>query len=281
MALIGDLDVQNVSNDLIIGELVQRELIAASKFAGSIMDVSRFAQKGMKSIEFPKTGSFTVVKKVSETAVTAEALTYSTDSLALDQQAVVQWHIEDKASMQSIVELEQDALGRASRAHARSIDVDVLAALRTAPIGVTGNSGGALRREGIVAAITALDAREVPEEDRVFGIHPDEKADMFNITDFIDASRFGSNRIIQNGQIGEVFGVPVVVSTLVTAGSPLMFHKEAAAIGFQMAPRYQMDKDLPNLAMLHSLDQLYGVTALLNSTPAALNTQMCVELTAL
>lgn len=264
MALIGDANVQ--SNDLIVGELIQRQLIAASKIAGTIMDVSQFAVKGAKSIEFPKAGGFTVVKKTSGTAITEQALTYTTDALDLNQQAVVQWLLEDKAGMQSAVDIELDAVQRAAKAHAKQIDVDIYTEIAATATTVNGDSGNAFRREDIVAGIQELDSNDVPDENRFLAINPAEKADMFNITDFIDASKFGANRIIQNGVIGEVYGIPVLVTTSVDAGAPVMYHMESCAIGFQMAPRFQSDLDLANLATRYSLDQLYGVKGLLGTS---------------
>lgn len=264
MAIIGDANIE--SNSIAFGELVQRQLIAQSKLVGTIRDVSSFAESGLEEIKFPKAGGFTVVKKASGTPVTAEALTYTSDILALDQHAVIQWSVEKKALKQSPVSILEDALGRASRAHAKQVDTDIHAELdSTATLLTSDDNDGALSREEIVAMIVALDANEVPEDDRFLAINPQQKGDIMNISDFIDASKFGSDRVVQKGELGEILGVRVISTTVVTAGAPKMYHREAAAIGFQMNPEYAEESDLPNLARLYSLDQLYGVKGLLDS----------------
>jgi len=266
MAIMGDSSV--VSNNLIIGELVQRELIAQSKLLSTIMNVSSFAKAGLESIQFPKAGNFNVVKKASLTPVTTQALTYTTDQLDLDQQAVVRWSVEWKAALQSEVAVLQDAIGRASRAHAKQVDVDIYDELIAGATDL-GNSGAAtFRREDIVTLLTALDNNDVPEEGRFLAINPTEKGAMLNISDFINAGDFGSDRVIQKGQIGEVFGVPVISSTVVLAGAPVMYHNEAAAIGFQKSPEFRQDQDMDNLADDYVLWQLYGLKSLLNSNAA-------------
>lgn len=267
MAIIGDANIE--SNSIAFGELVQRFLIAESKLLGTIRDVSSFAESGLEEIKFPKAGAFSVNKKISGTPVTAQALTYTSDILPLDQHAVIQWSVEKKALKQSPVAILEDALMRASKAHAKQVDVDIHSEIDgSAAVLTTDDNDGKLSREEIVAMIVALDDNEIPEDDRYLAINPEQKGDMLNITDFIDASKFGTDRPVRKGVIGEVFGTEVVVSTVVTAGEPLMYHRECAAIGFQMAPEYAEESDLPNLARLYSLDQLYGVKSLLDGNAA-------------
>jgi hypothetical protein len=90
-------------------------------------------------------------------------------------------------------------------------------------------------------------------------VNPAEYATMLNIDNFVDASKFGSNQPVLNGQIGTIFGMPVIKTTVVAAGRPLIYHKESLVIGFQLNPEFDSDKDLDNLATKYSLDQLYGM----------------------
>lgn len=254
----------------IVANLVQRELIASSVLAGSIMDVSQFASaNGIDEIEFPNLSSFTVTKKTSGTAVDAAALTYGTTKLLLNQHAVVQWLIEKKASKQSAVTLEVENLQRAARAHAKQIDVDIHAELiagvsASAPDHIVAFIGAGFDKADIVNAMRLLDIQELPAENRFLAVHPTEHATMLNIEGFIDASRYGSNMPVMNGEIGQVYGMRVLKSTVVTAGRPIAYHQEAAVIGFQLQPQYDTQKDLANLGTRYSLDQLYGVKTMLS-----------------
>lgn len=253
----------------IVANLVQRELIASSVLAGTILDVSQFAAaNGIDEIEFPRLSSFAVTKKASGTAVDAAALTYATDKLLLDQHAVVQWLIEKKASKQAAIALELENLQRAAKAHAKQIDVDIHAALiagvsASSPDHVVAFAGAGFDKADIVNAMKLLDLQEVPADSRYLAVNPTEHATMLGVEGFIDASRYGSSAPVMNGEIGQIYGMKVLKSTVVTAGRPLVYQKEAAVIGFQMQPTFDNQKDLANLATRYSLDQLYGVKVML------------------
>lgn len=264
---MGDSNV--VSNSEIIGELTQRQLIAQSKFLGTVMDVSRYAAPGRNAIEFPKAGNFTVVKKVSGTPVSSEALTYTNDILDLDQQAVVRWGIEWKAGIQSEVNVMNDAIGRASRAQALQVDIDIMTELyASSGAALTAQADNSFTRENITSMIESLDLADVPEDGRVLAINPTEKKKIMDIADFVNANKLGSDRIVSKGQIGELFGIPVISSTVVTTLEPIMYFNEALAFGFQKAPEFKSDEDLDNLSDEYVLWQLYGLKGLLGTNAA-------------
>lgn len=268
MAITGDA-VTDAMKQTVIAALVQRELIAQSKLLATVTDVTSIAsQSGQDELEFPRLGSFTVTKKVSGTPVTDANLTYGTDKLLLNQHAVIQWLIEKKASKQSAISLEQENLTRAVSAHAKQVDVDIHAELvagvsASGPDHIIAFNGPAFDKVDIVKALELLDLQEIPSENRYLAVNPAEYATMLNIDNFIDASKFGSNQPVLNGQIGLIFGMPVIKTTVVAAGRPMVYHKEALAIGFQLNPEFDSEKDLPNLAIRYSLDQLYGMKTML------------------
>lgn len=254
----------------IVANLVQRELIASSVLVGSILDVSQFASAGgIDEIEFPTLSSFSVTKKVSGTPVDAAALTYGTTKLLLNQHAVVQWLVEKKATKQAAIALEIENLQRAAKAHAKQIDVDIHDELiagvsASGPDHIVAFAGASFDKADIVNAMRLLDIQEIPSENRFLAVHPTEHATMLNVEGFIDASRYGSNMPVMNGEIGQVYGMRVLKSTVVTAGRPLAYQKEAAVIGFQLAPQFDQQKDLANLGTRFSLDQLYGIKTMLS-----------------
>lgn len=253
----------------IVANIVQRELIASSVLAGTIRDVSSLASAdGIDEINFPRLGSFSVTKKTSGTPVDATALTYAVDTLQLNQHAVVQWLIEKKANKQAAIALGLENLQRAARAHAKQIDVDIHAALiagvsTSSPDHVIAFAGAGFDKADIVKAMELLDLQEIPSEKRYLAVNPTEHATMLNVEGFIDASRYGSNMPVMNGEIGMVYGMKVLKSTVVTAGRPVVFQEEAAVLGFQLAPTFDEMKDLANLATRYSLDQLYGIKVVL------------------
>lgn len=262
-AVLGNAETSALRQDL-IAAMVQRELIDEAVLAPGVMDVSQFAEPGAKSIEFPKAGSFTVQKKQEDEEAQAQTVTYATDSLPLDQEAVVQWVLPKRSSLQSRPNLVADTVGRAARAHARQVDVD----LRDAMIAGAANTvtlSGSFGREEITEMRKNIRADKFPMSDLTLAISEDFEEAMLNVSDFINADAYGSSQPIQEGEIGKVFGVKVVVSTLLTAAAgarALMWHKESIALGFQSGPDFDSDKDLKNLGTRYSLDQLYGYKVL-------------------
>lgn len=249
----------------IVANMLQRQLIAKSVLAGTIRNVSEFAVDGVDEIEFPRTNNFSVVKKTSGTAVEAAALTYGTDKLLLDQHAVIQWLLEKKANKQSAINLEAANLLNATLAHAKGVDVDIHAAL-IAGVSASGPdhiiafaNASSLGRADIVEGMKLLDLQEMPDENRFLAVNPTEHAALLNITDFVDVSKYGSTAPVMNGELGQLFGMKVLKSTVVTAGRPIIYQAEACVLGFQLQPTFASQPDLANLATRYSVDQLYGV----------------------
>ena len=266
--ITGDAQVANTRMELILA-LVQRELAAAAKLLPTVTDVTRFAEKGVDSISFPKFGSFSAGKKTSGTPVDAQTLSDSVDKLELSEHAVVQYLIEKKASKQTRVELEMEYAARAASAHGRGVDVDIFTELLAGRLGANDvEFDTAISKDNILEMRQNLDDQYAPEEGRVLVITPAQERAMLNIQEFIDASRFGDRAPIYSGFIGQVYGIPVIKSSILNqfVGSDdchaLMYHSEALAIGFQIMPEYDEDKDLANLATRYSIDQLYGVKSL-------------------
>ncbi len=259
-ALIGFDEVQR--QDL-IAALVQRELIAQSVLAPTVMNVSKYAVKGAKSITFPYAGHFAVHDKLQNTEVEAQTLTYSGDTLSLNLHKVIQWVIEKSASVQTPVDVELDAISRATRAMAKQLDSDIHAALilasSSSPDHIVAFAGSAIAIADIVDANKLLDIQDVPQDGRVLAISPTDKAALLKIASFVDASQWGNNQPIAKGVIGEVYGCKVVMSTVVTTSRPILYHNEAVAWGLQMGPEFDQQKDLKNLGQRYSLDQMYGV----------------------
>lgn len=257
----------DVLKQTLVANMMQRQLIAQSVLLGTILDVSQFAVSGADEIEFPRMGNMLVTKKLSGTPVDAQAVVFATDKLLLNEHAVVQWLIEKKANKQANVNLEMANLQNATKSHAKQVDVDIHAALiagvsAAAPDHVLAFAGASFGRADIVQGLSFLDKQEFSNELRYIAVNPDDHASLLNITDFIDVSKYGSTRPVQNGELGMLFGATVLKSTVVTTGRPLIYQKECAAIGFQLDPSYDTDKDLPNVAQRFSIDQLYGIKVL-------------------
>jgi N4-gp56 family major capsid protein len=264
--LIGNTEVAAVKQAL-IASVVQRELQAAAMVGPTVWDVSQFAEPGALSIAFPRSTSFSVEKKISGQKASAQALTLSTDTMNLNQHAVVQWVIEKSQSVQSRVNLELLAAQRAASAHARQVDSDIISSIdsnRSTGNDVTFSS--AITLANINEMRRNLSVANWPAENRTLLIHPAQEEDLLNIANFIQADQYGGREALLNGEIGRIFGVRVVVSNLVTEDQAYMYHRDAAAVGFQQMPEFAEQPDLENLGMRFSVDQLYGVVVTQSGT---------------
>lgn len=133
--------------------------------------------------------------------------------------------IEDIVTTQAAYALRAEYTREAGYAIARDIDNSVLA-LRAAINSVasqvifnssngliTGN-GAALTFASFLTAKLILDAADVPPEDRVFIVSPGQYAQLLNINQFTNV-QFIDGRPVENGLVGSLFGIPVVMTSQV------------------------------------------------------------------
>ena len=93
------------------------------------------------------------------------------------------------------------------------------------------------------------------------GIGTAQEKNMLAISDFIDASKYGNNEPILNGEIGRVYGMRVMLHTGFGVETSF-WHKSAVGFAFQQQVRVQRDYELKNLAWRYSLDYLAGFEVL-------------------
>lgn len=131
-------------------------------------------------------------------------------------------------------------------------------------------NGSALTDAGIRRAIQALDDSNVPARMRALVVPPVEKRKLMGIARFTEQAFVGEvagSNTIRNGLIGDIYGVPVYVSTnvkVVEANDSveyracLLFQKEAIVLAEQLSPRTQTQYKQEFLADLFTADQIYG-----------------------
>jgi hypothetical protein len=138
----------------------------------------------------------------------------------------------------------------------------------------TGNQT-ALSDVGIRTMIQLLDDADIPLMDRNFVIPPVEKNNLLGLSRFTEQSFTGESAAansIRTGLIGDVYGVPVYVSSNCVTVQPdddstncragLLMHKGALAYAEQMAIRTQEQYKLEFFGSLFSADVAYGVKEL-------------------
>ncbi len=260
MAVTGDTQVGALKQAM-IGELVQREIIAKGVVAQSVTNVSQYAVKGAKSIGFPKAGSFTVENRASGAQATIQNLTFGLDSLDLNQRATVAWIIDNMDEQQVALDLQGVYAVRAAAAHAKNVDAKIIAELDNVAQEVSGS--GALTDANLLAVRTALIKNEADRTNMRLLLSADSEAQMLAIDKFVRADAYGS-AVIPNGLLGRYYGMDTYVSTQVTDGTFYAYDASAVAIGFQKEPTTDERKapEYGSNSILKVMDMLFGVKGL-------------------
>lgn len=259
----------SASGQAVVAAMVQQQLIAKAKLMFTVMDESARAGKGAKSVSFPRTGDLTPVAKAENTASESIALTYAVDTLTLDQHYHTFVRLEDKADVQSVLNIEADIIERAGAGMAKKMDghiYDTLVAGASAsnPDHIIDQFGasGTLTLAKILTARKLLDDQDVPEGDRFLVINPEQESELLALSAFIDASQYGAREALLNGEIGRVYGFSVIKTTVCAANVALYYHRSACAFARQIEPKWEMDRNLSKLANEYSLSALYGAKIL-------------------
>jgi hypothetical protein len=145
----------------------------------------------------------------------------------------------------------------------------------------TGN-GSALTDAGIRKMIQTLDDSDIPMDDRALVIPPVERKNLMGLARFTEQAfvgEAGMGNTIRTGKIGDIYGVPVYVSsacpdviatdTSTAYRAGMLFHKGAFAHVEQLGIRAQSQYMQQYLADLLTADTIYGVGELRNDAGVA------------
>ena len=259
-SIVGNTEMGASKQDL-IAAAVQRELKFRAKLLPTVMDVSQFAQPGQKSIEFPKLSSFTAAKSVEGSRGDSNVLTATTDSMALSENAYVAWIIDATSQLQSRIDAQVEYARRAASAHGRVVDEDIISAIGAgASLSVNGGTAADVTKSDVLAMREHVLLGNAIFEDLVFLVSVTAETALLDIAEFSKNDVYGSP-VIQTGQIGTLYGIPVIRHNGVEDQQVILYEKSALAIGFQKAPTFseQGANEYGSGAMRNALDQLYGL----------------------
>lgn len=297
---LGNPAVNNTRAATFIPELWSDEIIAAYKknlVAANLMKKMSFKGKKGDSLHIPKPTRGEASLKATETQVTLIAATESEVVVNIDQHYEYSRFIEDITEVQALASLRKFYTDDAGYALAKRIDTDLLVLGREAQGGASTNAytkayaGGdgstlyvaannnesALTDAGFRRAIQRLDDADVPMDNRSFIIPPSTRNTIMGLSRFTEQAFVGSGDTIRNGQIGDMYGVKVYVTTnaTTTSGSAnaricLLFHPDFAVLAEQLGVRVQTQYKQEWLATLLTADTLYGVKVLRDDAAVAL-----------
>ena len=290
-----------------IPEIWSDEIAAAYKknlVAANLIKKMNFRGKKGDTVHIPVPTRGSASAKSASTQVTLIAATENEKTVSINKHYEYSRLIEDIVEAQAQSSLRQFYTDDAGYALAKQVDTDLIqlgrvvnggsagARYNAAYIGGDGttafdytantNTGNAsaLTDAAIRRTIQRLDDSDVPMDGRFFIIPPSSRNTLMGIARYTEQAfvgESGSSNTIRNGEIGNVYGIPVFVSsnadsasatsTYPASGSAiaricLMGHRDSMVLVEQMAVRSQTQYKQEYLGTLFTADTLYGVAEL-------------------
>jgi len=267
MAEIGITDVASTLQEQISSQ-IQSFLIQESVLMGTVTRIP--AMPGMKSVELPILDGFSVADKTENVAASLQELTSTGDVLLLDKEKVVAFAIEQRAADQSVLNLEAAALERAAKAIALQIDTDIVAQLIQTSAAAPDHrlayanflTGNTLGQADLLAARVAMHQQNLKFSDCTIACSPASEGNLLQVENFVHVDKYGQNSATQNGEIGRLYGAPVVVTNSMADLQTVVYHPSHVALGEQRSMRIERDRDILKLADIFAIHCLYGTKVL-------------------
>ena len=299
--------ITNTTGAAFIPEIWSDEIVAAYKkslVAANVFKKMSFKGKKGDTVNIPVPSRGNAHVKASEAQVTLNTTTSSLIPVLINKHYEYSNLIEDITEVQALSSLRRFYTEDAGYALAKAVDTDLItlgrgfnsgtgtAAYTGAYIGSNGTTlydstagGGAgnaaaLTDAAIRRTIQRLDDNDVPMEGRFFIIPPSARNTLMGLARYTEQAfvgEQGNGNTIRNGEIGNLYGIPVFVSSNAdtatgTAGVrvALMGHRDAAVLVEQQGVRSQTQYKQEYLATLYTADTLYGVKELRDGSAFAL-----------
>lgn len=285
-----------------IPEVWSDEIVAAYKknlVAANLFKKMSFAGKKGDTVHLPSPTRGTASLKAENTQVSLIAATESDVAVSIDKHYEYSRLIEDIVEVQALSSLRRFYTDDAGYALARQVDTSLIqlgrgfnggnganATYAGAYIGGDGttayNSGtpnaSALTDAAIRRTIQRLDDNDVPMDGRFFLIPPSARNTLMGLARYTEQAfvgEAGGNNTIRNGEIGNLYGIPVFVSSNADTATGaaricLLGHKDSAVLVEQVGVRSQTQYKQEYLGTLYTADTLYGVKELRDGSCFAL-----------
>jgi len=287
-----------------IPEIWSDEIVASYKknlvLANAVMKMSFKGKKG-DTVHVPAPTRGSASAKAASTAVTLIAATETEVTISINKHYEYSRLIEDIVEAQALNSLRNFYTSDAGYALAKQVDTDLVQLGRsfnggagtnvyatgsfiggdgTSAYVAASNNETALTDVAIRRTIQRLDDNDTPMDNRFFLIPPSSRNTLMGLSRYTEQAFVGNGNAIRNGEIGQLYGIPVYTSSNcdTTSGSAaarvcLMGHRDAMVLVEQVAVRSQVQYKQEYLATLYTADTLYGVANLraAASTGAALS----------
>jgi|TARA_B110000211_G_C14025047_1_gene529407 HK97 family phage major capsid protein len=274
-----------------IPEIWSDEIVAAYQanlvLANLVKKMSMTGKKG-DTIHIPKPTRGVAAAKVAKTAVTIQADTESEVQVVIDKHFEYSRMIEDIVEAQALSSLRQFYTGDAGYALAKQVDDSLFtlgksfgdgdgsdwtnsATFIPTTTGLAAYAGAgttaAFNDNAFRALIQKMDDADVPMDNRAFVVPPSLRNAIMGVERYV-SSDFVDGRGVQNGKIGNLYGVDVFVTSncplthSTTVKAAFLVHKDTMVMAEQQGIRSQTQYKQEFLGTLYTADTLYGVKTL-------------------
>jgi len=274
-----------------IPEIWSDEIVAAYQanlvLANLVKKMSMSGKKG-DTIHIPKPTRGVATAKAPKTAVTIQADTESEVQVIIDKHFEYSRMIEDIVEAQALSSLRQFYTGDAGYALAKQVDNDLFslgksfgdgdgsdwtnsATFIPTTTGLAAYAGAgttaAFNDNAFRALIQKMDDADVPMDNRSFVVPPSLRNAIMGVERYV-SSDFVDGRGVQNGKIGNLYGVDVFVTSncplthSTTVKAAFLIHKDTMVMAEQQGIRSQTQYKQEFLGTLYTADTLYGVKTL-------------------
>ena len=286
-----------------IPEIWSDEIVAAYKknlVAANLVKRMNFKGKKGDTVHVPAPTRGSASVKAASTAVTLIAATETEVQVLINKHYEYSRFIEDIVEVQALSSLRSFYTDDAGYALARQVDTDLIQlgrAFNGATVGTddyatsntstkayigsdgttaynsTTSNAAALTDAAIRRTIQRLDDNDTPMDGRFFIIPPSSRNTLMGLARYTEQAftgEAGSANAIRNGEIGNLYGIPVFVTSNADIGAGntntdricLMGHRDSMVLVEQLGIRSQTQYKQEYLATLYTADTLYGVKAM-------------------
>ena len=283
--------VDNAHAATFIPEIWSDEVVAAYQsnlvLANLVKKLSMTGKKG-DTLHIPKPTRGVATAKAAKTAVTIQADTESEVQVIIDKHFEYSRMIEDITEAQALSSLRQFYTGDAGYALAKQVDNDLFtlgksfgdgngsawntsAAFIPTATGLAAYAGAGVTADfndnAFRALIQKMDDADVPMDNRSFVVPPSLRNAIMGVERYV-SSDFVDGRGVQNGKIGNLYGVDVFVTSncplthSTTVKAAFLVHKDTMVMAEQQGIRSQTQYKQEFLGTLYTADTLYGVKTL-------------------
>lgn len=296
---LGTNHVTTTTASKFIPQIWSDEIIAAYKknlVLANLINKMNFKGKKGDTVHLPAPTRGSASAKSASTQVTLIAATETEVQVSINKHYEYSRLIEDIVEAQALSSLRNFYTADAGYALAKQVDTDLIQlgrAFNGATVGTddyatsntstkayiggdgttvynsTSSNASALTDAAIRRTIQRLDDNDTPMDGRFFIIPPSSRNTLMGLARYTEQAFVGNGNAIRNGEIGNLYGIPVFVTSNADTGYgntqtdriALMGHKESMVLVEQVDVRSQTQYKQEYLGTLFTSDTLYGVKA--------------------